>query len=265
MGGEPLVRPAFMHKFVSYAARRGFYVGVPTNGRLLTPDVTDRLGGGGVATIDVAVDCVREKPGLPKALEHIVANFDHLVRRQRHYGYTVLVNTNITRLNLEDVRLLTEIGRDKGIALAYHLCEMPRGGPPAFQPDDISRVEELLDFLIDGHRRRYAMVNSIDHLRALKALLRGGLEPWPCRAGMNMVVIRTNGTLAPCYPLLKSGDDWGSIACQKLDTGSLAARKQSCSRSCFSTVGYTLAHYYDAGHVLREMLAQASRELRSFR
>ncbi len=35
MGGEPLLRPPFVHKVVYYAAKKGFWVYVPTIGRLL--------------------------------------------------------------------------------------------------------------------------------------------------------------------------------------------------------------------------------------
>ena len=71
MGGEPLLRPQLVHKVVYYAAKKGFWVYVPTNGRLLRPDVIDRLGDAGVATFNLAVDAVDEKPGLPKALTPI--------------------------------------------------------------------------------------------------------------------------------------------------------------------------------------------------
>ena len=65
MGGEPLLRPQFVHKVVYYAAKKGFWVYVPTNGRLLRPDVIDRLGDAGGATFNLALDAVDEKPGLP--------------------------------------------------------------------------------------------------------------------------------------------------------------------------------------------------------
>jgi len=39
MGGEVLLRPQFAHRVVDYAAHKGFFVYVPTNGRLRTPDV----------------------------------------------------------------------------------------------------------------------------------------------------------------------------------------------------------------------------------
>src|SRR5713226_3507077 len=77
-GGEPLIRPDFVHKVVYYAAKKDFWVYLATNARLLRPEVTDRLADAGIATVNFAVDTIKEKPGLPKALEHVRANFDHL-------------------------------------------------------------------------------------------------------------------------------------------------------------------------------------------
>ena len=115
MGGEPLLRPQFVHKVVYYAAKKGFWIYVPTNGRLLRPDVIDRLGDAGVATFNLAVDAVDEKPGLPKALNPIRKHFDHLVRRQYRYGYTVFFNMNICRNNMDDIRAV-----DRNRARAPH-------------------------------------------------------------------------------------------------------------------------------------------------
>jgi len=42
-GGEPLLRPDFVHKVVYYAAKKDFWVYLATNARLLRPEVTDRL------------------------------------------------------------------------------------------------------------------------------------------------------------------------------------------------------------------------------
>ncbi len=37
MGGEPLLRPQFVHKVVYYAAKKGFWIYIATNGRLSAP------------------------------------------------------------------------------------------------------------------------------------------------------------------------------------------------------------------------------------
>ena len=64
MGGEVLLRPEFAHKIVYYAAKRGFWVYVPTNGRLMKPDLIDRLADAGMSTVNLAVDAWDVKPGL---------------------------------------------------------------------------------------------------------------------------------------------------------------------------------------------------------
>src|SRR4051812_21925232 len=56
MGGEPLLRPQFAHKVVYYAAKKGFWIYIGTNGRLLRPEVTDRLGDAGVSVFNFAMD-----------------------------------------------------------------------------------------------------------------------------------------------------------------------------------------------------------------
>jgi len=56
MGGEPLLRPKFIHKIVHYSAKKDIFVYLPTNGRLMKPEVIDRLGDAGIATVNLAVD-----------------------------------------------------------------------------------------------------------------------------------------------------------------------------------------------------------------
>ena len=44
MGGEPLLRPQYVHKITYYAAQKNFFVYLPTNGYLMRPEVIDRIG-----------------------------------------------------------------------------------------------------------------------------------------------------------------------------------------------------------------------------
>jgi len=106
MGGEPLLRPNFIHKIVYYSAQKNIFVYLPTNGRLMKPDVIDRLGDAGLATVNLAVDSVKDRKSLPKALEPIRPYFDYLIKKQKVYGYTVMFNINICHNNLDDVKAL---------------------------------------------------------------------------------------------------------------------------------------------------------------
>jgi len=266
-GGEPLLRPDFVHKVIYYAAKKDFWVYLATNARLLRPEVTDRLADAGIATVNFAVDAIKEKPGLPKALEHVRANFDHLVKRQYRYGYTVFFNTNICRTNIDDVKQLVEIAHDNGISLTFHINEAPMMEQPHFKhfhqndtyirPEKFSMVDDLLDWLIDKQRQGYKMVDSIPRLQNMKGFMRGVGEHWGCRAGQNWLIVRTDGTLAPCFPMYNAKYDWGVVEKQKFDLKQLAEMKQGCEPHCFSTLGYNVAYCYDVTRVLKWLLKQA--------
>jgi len=267
MGGEVLLRPQFVHKVVYYAAKKGFFVYLPTNGRLMRPDVIDRIGDAGVATVNLAVDSVEDRKELPKALVPIRSYFDYLVKKQYVYDYSVFFNINITRINLEDVKQLTEIAHDNGIATDYHINESPMLDQPHFKhkegnstfitPEDWPRVDEVIDWLIEKQRAGYKMVNSIPRLQEMKAFMRGKLQQWDCRAGQNSLIIRTDGTLAPCFPVYTETHDWGVVGQPKFDPAFLASMKQQCQPHCFSTLNHTLAFCYKPSRALRWTLKQA--------
>lgn len=267
MGGEPLLRPKFIHKVVHYSAKKDIFVYLPTNGRLMKPDVIDRLGDAGLANVNLAVDSVKDRKALPKALEPIRPYFDYLVKRQHYYGYTVMFNINITRINMDDVKELTEIARDNGIATDYHINETPMMEQTHFKhldendtylrPDDYEKVDALLDYLNDKRRQGYKMVNPVQHMEDMKMLMRGAVPPWQCRAGQNSLIIRTDGTLAPCFPMYSATHDWGTIGDHKFDVQQLDEMKQECTKHCLSTCNYILGYCYDTARVVTWALKQA--------
>jgi MoaA/NifB/PqqE/SkfB family radical SAM enzyme len=267
MGGEPLLRPNFIHKIVYYSAKKDIFVYLPTNGRLMKPDVIDRLGDAGIATVNLAVDSVKERKELPKALEPIRPYFDHLVKQQLKYGYTVMFNINITRINMDDVKELTRIAHDSGIACDYHINESPMLEQTHFKhleenstyltPEDFDKVDEVLDWIEERRDEGYKIINPKMHIREMRKLMRGEIPPWDCRAGQNSLIIRTDGTLAPCFPMYSATHDWGTIENPKFEVKQLDEMKKECSRHCLSTCNYILGYCYNTRRVLTWAMKQA--------
>ncbi len=303
MGGEPLLRPNFAHKVVYYAAKKGFWVYIGTNGRLLRPEVADRLGDAGVAVFNLALDAWDEKPGLPKALVPVQKNLEHMLRKQFTYGYIIFFNINICRNNLEDVPRITEYAREHRLATDYHINETPmleqdghfrhlEENPTYIRPEDWRDVDQLIDWIIEKNRAGYTMVNSVQRLQEMKSFVRmssgldlrqvgwygdgtGGEGPmsvpgivsgedgdlhftdWNCRGGQNNVVIRTDGTVAPCFPMYPSTFDWGTIERHKFDPAQLGEMKQTCQRHCFSTLNHNLGYCYNDARVIKWLWKQA--------
>ena len=268
MGGEPLLRPEFIHKIVYYSAKKDIYVYLPTNGRLLKPDLIDKLGDAGLATVNLAVDSVKERKSLPKAMEPIRPYFDYLVKRHRYYGYSLMLNINICRNNMDDVKELTEIAHDSGVATDYHINETPMMEQSHFKhldenstyltPEDWPKVDALLDYLNDKRiNEGYKMVNPIQHMEDMKQLMRGEVRPWQCRAGQNSLIIRTDGSLAPCFPMYSATHDWGVVGEHKFDVKQLDEMKKECTKHCLSTCNYILGYCYDNMRVITWGLKQA--------
>lgn len=267
MGGEPLLRPKFIHKVVHYAARKDFIVYLPTNGRLMRPDVIDRLGDAGLGTVNLAVDAMDLKPGLHKALAPIRPYFDYLLGNQRRYGYSVFLNVCITRNNMDDVRQLTELAREHDIGIDFHIVESPMLDAPHFKhlqdnptflrEEDLPRVDELIDWLIEKHEQGYKIVNQKARLAQMKEFMRGDIEPWGCKAGENTLIVRTDGTLAPCFPMYSATYDWGRAGSPKFDRNQLNEMKKECELHCFSTLNHILSYVYNNGRVVKWILHQA--------
>jgi MoaA/NifB/PqqE/SkfB family radical SAM enzyme len=302
MGGEPLLRPDFAHKIVYYAAKKGFWIYIGTNGRLLRPEVADRLGDAGVAVFNYAVDAWDEKPGLPKAIVPSRKHIEYVLRKQYVYGYMVFFNINICRNNTDDVRQITEFAHDSRIATDYHINETPmleqddhfkhlNDNPTYIRPDDWPAIDCLVDWLIEKNKAGYQMVNSVQRLQEIKAFIRmaGGADlkrlgwngdgtgmngdvakhlvgtpgivqdengelhfaEWNCRAGQNNVIIRTDGTVAPCFPMYAATFDWGNIDGHKFEPKQLAGMKGTCQRHCFSTLNHNLAYCYNDARVIK--------------
>lgn len=272
MGGEPLLRPKFIHKVVYYASKKGFFVYLPTNGRLMKPDVVDRLGDAGLATVNLAIDSVKERPQLPKSLDKIQPYFEYLLKQQRKYGYSVVLNINITRINIEDVKLLTEIGRDNDLITDYHINEAPMIEQNHFQhldendtyirPEDYSKVDDLLDYLMEKSKAGYKIVNPRFHMAQMKDLMRGQVKHWNCRAGQNSLIIRPDGTLAPCFPMYSATYDWGTVGNHKFEKKQLDEMKKSCTKHCLSTCNYILGYCYDNMRAVQWIGKQAMRGFR---
>ena len=267
MGGEVLLRPQFVHKVVYYAVKKGFWVYVPTNGRLMRPQVIDWLGDAGVAAINLAVDSLEDRQELPKALNPIRKYYDYLIKKQYVYGFAVFFNINITRINTEDVKQLTEIAHADGIATDYHINESPmteqeqfrhRDGNSTFiRPEDWPLIDETVDWLIAKQKSGYKMVNSVRRMEEMKAFMRGKLQEWDCRAGQNSIIIRTDGTLAPCFPMYSATYDWGVVEQPRFDAQQLKTLKKESQPHCFSTLNHNLAYCYHIGRATRWVLKQA--------
>ncbi len=259
-GGEPLVRKNFILDVVRYGSDNGLFVDLATNGYPMDKEFIDKLGDARVATINLAVDCINPRKGMPKALLAIEPQFRYLVERQIKYKYIIFFNINICNTNMKEVKLLTEIAHQNNIAVDYHLNEVPqdlintdhykhRENNLWITPDHFEAVDELTDWLIEKHRQGWAMANPVQYFHAIKLRIRGKNPPWDCRAGHNGVLIRPDGSLSPCYNLMNFDHDWGRIWEPRIDKEELQEVKKKCMPKCTSIIFHSIGNYYKLGNL----------------
>ena len=253
MGGEPLVRKPFVLDVTRYAHERGFYVYLPTNGVFLDEAFVDAAAAAGMDMINLAVDCVEEKPGLPKALNRVRTQFDLLCEKSAQGKFLVMFNVNITPRNVEDVKELTEIAYRHRINVDYHVCEPPLQEQPhfatpreetGFLADDYQKVDALLDWLHEKFEQGYNITNAPRHFIDAKRFIRRQPLDWKCRAGVSTLVIMTDGRLTPCFEFFNDDRDWGVVGRPQLEPDRLAELKKQCNAHCMSTCNYTTAYYH---------------------
>ena len=104
--------------------------------------------------------------------------------------------------------------------------------------EDWPEVDKLVDWLIEKNRSGYKMVNSVQRLNEMREFMRGKLQEWNCRAGHNNVIIRVDGTLAPCFPMYSATFDWGVVGKHNFERKQLEEMKTGCQPHCFSTDVY---------------------------
>ena len=105
----------------------------------------------------------------------------------------------------------------------------------------------------------YKMINSATRIREMKEFARGKLQEWNCRAGQNTLIIRTDGSLAPCFPMYTANYDWGTVENPKFESEQLRQMKQSCQPNCFSTLNHIVGYCYNDTRVIRWLFRQALR------
>ena len=74
---------------------------------------------------------------------------------------------------------------------------------------------------------------------------------------MCSLIIRVDGTLAPCFPMYSATHDWGVACNPKFEAKQFKEMKDSCSTQCLSTCNYILTYCYDNMRVVRWAARQA--------
>jgi radical SAM protein with 4Fe4S-binding SPASM domain len=148
-GGEPMMRPDF-YELAQYAANKGFYVSVATNGTLLTRQNVKRLKEAGVGYVEVSLDGARAETH--DAFRGVEGAFDrtvHGIRNAVEGGLYTGIATVSTRNSLYEIPKIFELAKSLGVGQVIVFNFVPTGRGEEIVNIDLSpnQREELLKYL----------------------------------------------------------------------------------------------------------------------
>jgi len=222
-GGEPLVRKDIF-ELTSYAASKGIYVAIATNGTLITEEIAKKMKENGVSYVQISLDGKKETHemfrGIKGCYDKTVEGIKNCVKQD----FFVNVSMTVTRFNYRDVDAVIELCEKLGVNWFMHYNFIPTGRGKSILEADITpeQREGLLKFLYMRNKTSNISLLSTapqfarvalqceaefipthfynvtgDRLKQLAEFIGG------CGAGRFYMSMKANGDIQPCvfFPL----------------------------------------------------------------
>ncbi len=156
-GGEPLSRKDFF-EVASYAAKRGLYVSVATNGTLLTKENVWKLKQAKINYVEVSIDGATANThdsfrGVPSAFSKAVAGLKNCAE----VDLCVCIATTATKSNIDEMPEILDLAEEIGAERFTYFNFIPTGRGKEHYDQDLSpeEREKLMLYLLDRMSKGY--------------------------------------------------------------------------------------------------------------
>jgi MoaA/NifB/PqqE/SkfB family radical SAM enzyme len=236
-GGEPLLRKDLEQ--IIKGIRQvdpNVYIGMVTNGALLTVEKARSLLAAGLNRLSISLDFPDNRHdrgrGIPGLFDHINRVLPELVL----VGFqAVSINTFICDDNLEEISGLLEFALIKQVSVGLSCYSKMKTGNKSKMVSG-SKLERLRTVvsLIKQYKKRYGLVGASDYyLDNIEEYFTSGNIPG-CRAGIDWLQVTSAGHIKPCSELPVTETDYRQY-------DSKLAKPVSCSECWFSCRGESQA------------------------
>jgi MoaA/NifB/PqqE/SkfB family radical SAM enzyme len=199
-GGEPLLRKDLARQVYSLRQLPGWrFLGLITNGGLLSVERGLELTGAGLDQINVSLDYPDERHDEARHLPGLFKHLSEIVPALRRAGVKVELNTVILRENLDDLIPLAELARRWNATITYTLFStLPAQNPEhALRREDAPHLLEVVEALCAFRAEHGVVRSSSFYLRRCVTFV-GGVRYPGCLAGRRMIHVAPGGFVRPC-------------------------------------------------------------------
>ena len=201
-GGEPLIRKDLENiikeiKEVNW----GCYVGMITNGSLLTRERALSLRKAGLDQISISLDFPDERHDKSRGIPGLFKKIISVIPEIKKMGfYRISFNTVIMKDNLDDILNIAELARELGIYASFSTyCSLKTGNLSHIinSNGDLHRLEKVIDRLMEYKRKHRNIMNSTFYLSQIPYYFSNGGIPG-CQAGMRWFQVSPQGGIKRC-------------------------------------------------------------------
>jgi MoaA/NifB/PqqE/SkfB family radical SAM enzyme len=189
IGGEPLLHPA-LDSIMRHVVSRGMTTGMTTNAFLLTEERLLQLIDAGMGRIQISVDALKPKPGIPKSLKTLRKKIELVARHPIWFR----VNTVICDETIDEVEEVAKTCWDLGVAINFSVVH-DRGRLTKLSERFLERVRWLKDQKHAGNPISTPFYLIDYYERALE----GEPMDWTCQAGSKCFYVSAEGHFQLCY------------------------------------------------------------------
>ncbi|MCC6028099.1 MAG: radical SAM protein [Archaeoglobus sp.] len=224
-GGEPLIRRD-IYDLTSYAAEKGIYVAIATNGTLISEEVAKKLKESGVSYLQISLDGTKETHEAFRGIKGIFNKTLEGIKNAVKYGFFVNVSMTVTKYNYAEVEEVIKICEKLGVNWFMHYNFIPTGRGRDIVEADITpeQREKLLRMLYERNfKSNISLLSTAPQFARIALQCNGGIIPTHfynvnagerfkqlaefiggCGAGRFYFAIKANGDITPCvfFPLV---------------------------------------------------------------
>lgn len=230
-GGEPLLRKDLEEVIKKIKQKNSVYIGLITNGWLLTVERAKKLLAAGVDQLAVSLDFPDNRHDDFRGLPGLFARISKIMPEIGKLGFdNVILNTVIMRDNLDDIVNIAELARSWGIKVSYSAYDSGKSsnGHLWIDSQHQKKLENIIEEVLK-QKSLYGNVRSSDYY--LKQIPRyfSKNEIGGCQAGRKWVQVTPEGKLKPCSEL--------EIVCDHSEYKRSLFKKVDCQRCWYNCRG----------------------------
>ena len=220
IGGEPMLHPDLV-PLMRHVRRAGMTTGMTTNGFRLTEEKLVELIDAGMGRVQISIDALKPKPGIPKSLKTLAPKIAMVARHPVWFS----VNTVLCDETLDEVQEVAEMCFSLGVGINFSLVH-DRGR--LSRPKNVDRYLEKIEWLRQKKKEGAQIFTAYFLMEYFERALQGNPMDWTCQAGSKAFYVSPEGNFHFCFHV-PSSRPFSSITKEDLSRN---RGKKGCETNC---------------------------------